>query len=175
MGRSHNFARISGASTSLCKRPGFFLAPRGFRGGGKVEILVLDFHFSTAHKRNSYLWFFGLHFLGRSFSFFGTPPPLRSAGARRSPFLRQARRRRCVRRSSPSAHASASCGTRSPSKIAKRCKAAFQFCTGIVHFLAICSNARNSSFIAASALGNEPRVLITLRRDMFSDSMALVV
>jgi hypothetical protein len=41
-------------------------------------------------------------------------------------------------------------GTRSPSRIAKRCNAAFQFCTGIVHFLAICSKARYSSFKAAS-------------------------
>ena len=41
-------------------------------------------------------------------------------------------------------------GTRSPSRIAKRCKAAFQFCTGIVHFLAMCSKARYSSLTAAS-------------------------
>jgi hypothetical protein len=41
-------------------------------------------------------------------------------------------------------------GTRSPSRIAKRCKAAFQFCTGMVHFFAMCSRARYSSFIAAS-------------------------
>src|SRR5262249_18026222 len=33
-------------------------------------------------------------------------------------------------------------GTRSPSKIAKRCKAAFQSCTGMVHFLATRSKAR---------------------------------
>ena len=39
-------------------------------------------------------------------------------------------------------YAGSSFGTRSPSRIAKRCKAAFQFCTGMVHFLAICSNAR---------------------------------
>src|SRR5579864_3311135 len=66
-------------------------------------------------------------------------------------------------------------GTRSPSRIAKRCNAAFQFCTGMVHFFAICSRARYSSFMAASGLGNEPRVLITFRSDMFSDSTALVV
>jgi len=41
-------------------------------------------------------------------------------------------------------------GTRSPGRIAKRCKAAFQFCTGIVHFLAMCSSARYSSLRAAS-------------------------
>src|ERR1022692_3908888 len=29
---------------------GFFLAAAGGRGGGKVGILVLDFHFSTAHN-----------------------------------------------------------------------------------------------------------------------------
>src|ERR1039457_2791686 len=66
-------------------------------------------------------------------------------------------------------------GTRSPSRIAKRCKADFQFCTGIVHFLAMCSRARYSSLRAASGLGNDPRVLITFRSDMFSDSIALVV
>ena len=33
-------------------------------------------------------------------------------------------------------------GTRSPSRIAKRCNAAFQFCTGMVHFFAMCSRAR---------------------------------
>ena len=41
-------------------------------------------------------------------------------------------------------------GTRSPSRIAKRCKAAFQFCTGMVHFFAMCSSARYSSLSAAS-------------------------
>src|SRR5208283_888391 len=28
----------------------FFLAPQADRGGGKVGILILDFHFSTAHS-----------------------------------------------------------------------------------------------------------------------------
>jgi predicted nucleic acid-binding protein len=37
-----------GASSVLCKRR-FFLAPQANLGGGKVGILVLDFHFSTAH------------------------------------------------------------------------------------------------------------------------------
>ena len=39
-------------------------------------------------------------------------------------------------------HVISTLGTRSPSKIAKRCKAAFQFCTGIVHFRAMRSKAR---------------------------------
>ena len=47
-------------------------------------------------------------------------------------------------------------GTRSPSRIAKRCKAAFHFCSGMVHFLAMCSRARYSSFRAASWLGKDP-------------------
>src|SRR6266481_8998334 len=72
-------------------------------------------------------------------------------------------------------YANSAFGTRSPSRIAKRCKAAFQFCTGMVHFLAMCSRARYSSFIAASWLGNDPLVLITLRKLIFSDSTALVV
>ena len=46
-------------------------------------------------------------------------------------------------------------------QIAKRCKAAFQLTTGMVHFFAICSSARYSSLNAASWLGNEPRVLMT--------------
>lgn len=33
-------------------------------------------------------------------------------------------------------YANSAFGTRSPSRIAKRCRAAFQFCTSIVHFLA---------------------------------------
>src|SRR5437763_5521619 len=104
--------------------------------------------------------------------------PVGTTGFRLDPRLRPPKSTRLAAVAGPflgSGYASASCGTRSPSRIAKRCKAAFQFCTGIVHFLAICSNARNSSFIAASALGNEPRVLITLRSDMFSDSIAFVV
>src|SRR6516164_9658395 len=59
--------------------------------------------------------------------------------------------------------------------IANRFSAAFQSCTGRVHFLATRSRPKYSSFRAASSLGNEPRVLITLRRLMFSDSTALVV
>ena len=40
------------------------LAAAGCRGGGKVEILFLDFHFSTAHIQYSLFlfcfWFFSL-------------------------------------------------------------------------------------------------------------------
>src|SRR5579871_6042086 len=165
------FTSFPGASSGLCKRPGFLPCAAGYRGGGKVGILGLDFHFSTAQQRNS--WFGCSAFKFRK-EFCLEPRDFRPARANSAlapspgtadtfsdPFL--------------SAYASASCGTRSPSRIANRCKAAFQFCTGMVHFWAICSSARNSSFIAASAFGNDPRVLITLRSDMFSDSTAFVV
>src|SRR5579863_4650716 len=39
----------SGVSSVLCKRP-FFPCAAGILGGGKVGILLLDFHFSTAHS-----------------------------------------------------------------------------------------------------------------------------
>jgi len=53
--------------------------------------------------------------------------------------------------------------------------AAFQFMIGRVHFFAIFLRARYSSLNIASSLGNEARFLVTFRRDMFRDSMALVV
>ena len=46
---------------------------------------------------------------------------------------------------------------------------------GIVHFLLMLRSARESSLIKASSLGNEPRLLVTLRRLMLTDSIALVV
>ena len=158
-------------SSVLCKRP-FFPCAAGILGGGKVGILILDFHFSMAHSSSSFL-VFSSKIINRFLRICtGTSGNRAQLGARPE-ILAQ----RHFLRIAPllPAHASASCGTRSPSRIAKRCKAAFQFCTGMVHFLAMCSRARYSSFIAASWFGNEPRVLITLRSDMFSDSTALVV
>ena len=43
----------SGLSSVLCKRP-FFPCAAGILGGGKVGILRLDFHFSTAHSFSSF-------------------------------------------------------------------------------------------------------------------------
>ena len=43
------------------------------------------------------------------------------------------------------------------------------------HFAITLRNARYSKFIAASSLGNDPRVLMILCRLMCSDSTALVV
>jgi hypothetical protein len=45
-------------SSVLCKRP-FFPCAAGILGGGKVGILILDFHFSMAHSSSS---FFGFQF-----------------------------------------------------------------------------------------------------------------
>jgi hypothetical protein len=53
--------------------------------------------------------------------------------------------------------------------------AAFQFGIGIVHFFVALRNARYNNFRAASSFGNEPRILMILRSDMFSDSTAFVV
>src|SRR5690349_4556697 len=66
-------------------------------------------------------------------------------------------------------------GIRSGHKILNRFNAAFQLAIGIVHFFAALRKARYSSLSAASSFGNEPRVLMILRNDMFSDSIALVV
>src|ERR1700722_7434079 len=157
---------------AFCVNGRFFPCAAGILGVGKVGILILDFHFSMAHSFSRFL-VFSAKIINR-FSRICTRTSANRArlGARpqilaESRFLQIAPLR--------PAHASASCGTRSPSRIAKRCKAAFQFCTGMVHFFAMCSSAKNSNFNAASGLGNDPRVLITLRSDMFRDSMALVV
>src|ERR1017187_7068276 len=64
-------------------------------------------------------------------------------------------------------------GKRSPQRIAKWFRACGQPCI-VGHCLATCIRAKYSSLIAASSLGKEPRVLITLRRVMFRDSTALV-
>src|ERR1039457_51991 len=65
-------------------------------------------------------------------------------------------------------------GKRSPQRIAKWFRACGQPCM-VCHFLATFISAKYSSLIAASSLGKEPRVLISLRRVMFRDSTALVV
>jgi hypothetical protein len=52
----------------------------------------------------------------------------------------------------------------------KRFKAPLQFGTGIVHFLEAFRKAKYNSFIAASSFGNDPRILMILRSDMFNDS-----
>ena len=59
--------------------------------------------------------------------------------------------------------------------MANRFNASLQFGIGMVHFFAAFPSARYNSFIAASSLGNEPRVLMILRSDLFNDSIALVV
>ena len=66
-------------------------------------------------------------------------------------------------------------GIRSGHRILKWFKASRQWWMGIVHFFAAWRSARNSNFIAASSLGNPPRVLMILRSDRFSDSTLLVV
>lgn len=68
----------------------------------------------------------------------------------RDPFLSLMRR-----------YATVALGTRSPSRMANCCKAAFQSFTGLVHFLAMCSRARYNSLIGRRLGGNDPRVLIT--------------
>jgi hypothetical protein len=45
-------------SSVLCKRP-FFPCAAGILGGGKVGILILDFHFSMAHSSS---FVFGFQF-----------------------------------------------------------------------------------------------------------------
>jgi hypothetical protein len=57
----------------------------------------------------------------------------------------------------------------------KRFRASRQFCTGIVQFFAAFRRAKYTSLNAASSFGNEPRILVIFRSDMFSDSIALVV
>src|ERR1039458_9798402 len=162
-----------GASSVLCKRQFLFLAPQAI---GAVEKWESWFWISTFPPPKSFscvwrLFLISIGFLPRCVGPFGasraTPPSARAYRLMRY-FIFSFR-------FYLSGYANASGGTRSPSRIAKRCKAAFQSCTGIVHFLAICSSARNSNFSAASAVGNDPLVLITLRSDMFSDSMAFVV
>src|ERR1017187_8558602 len=163
----------AGASSVLCKRQFLFLAPQAI---GAVEKWESWFCISTFPPPKSFpcvwrLFLISIGFLPRCVGPFGasraTPPSARESRLMRY-FIFSFR-------FYLSGYANASGGTRSPSRIAKRCKAAFQSCTGIVHFLAICSSARNSNFSAASAVGNDPLVLITLRSDMFSDSMAFVV
>jgi hypothetical protein len=53
-------------------------------------------------------------------------------------------------------YANSAFGTRSPSRIAKRCKAAFQFCTGMVHFLAMCSRGCVAKTILSAKLNQSP-------------------
>ena len=59
--------------------------------------------------------------------------------------------------------------------MAKRLSAAFQSCTDMVHFLRDGAQREVEQFEDASSLGNEPRAFVTLRSDIFSDSIALVV
>jgi hypothetical protein len=46
---------------------------------------------------------------------------------------------------------------------------------GIFHFFVMLRWGKYSKLKAASSVGDKVRVLITLRNDIFSDSMALVV
>src|ERR1035437_2347816 len=66
-------------------------------------------------------------------------------------------------------------GIGSGQRMLKRFKAPLQFCTGMVHFFEAFRKAKYSSFMAASSFGNDPRILMILRSDMFSDSIVLVV
>ena len=66
-------------------------------------------------------------------------------------------------------------GMRSGHRILKRFIASRQFCTGMVHFFEAFRRARYNNLKAASSLGNEPRILMIFRSDMFSDSIAFVV
>ena len=77
--------------------------------------------------------------------------------------------------SGPGYHARSPAGMRSGHRILKRFSAAFQFCTGIVHFFAALRSARYNNFRAASSFGNEPRILMIFRSDILSDSTAFVV
>src|SRR5579872_863857 len=155
----------------------------GHRCGGKVGILLLDFHFPTAHQffffsfvRNANLTVVGAVEMWNLAAFARFQSGVENCGkhAVRLPLF-STRRHFHNARFLPRTYTISALGTRSPSRIAKRCKAAFQFCTGMVHFFAMCSKARYSSLRAASGLGNDPRVLITFRSDMFNDSIALVV
>jgi len=47
---------------------GFHLAPQALRGGGKVEILFSDFHFSSAPIESSWFWAFGFRVVEESSS-----------------------------------------------------------------------------------------------------------
>ena len=64
---------------------------------------------------------------------------------------------------------------RSPNSMVNRVSAAFQSWMGIDHFRLMLRSARKNSLSSASSLGNEPRFLVSLRRLMLTDSMALVV
>ena len=75
----------------------------------------------------------------------------------------------------PDCHTRSPAGMRSGHRMLKWFNAAFQFGIGIVHFFTALRNARYNNFRAASSFGNEPRILMILRSDMFSDSTALVV
>ena len=147
-------AYVLWARQAFCVNGRSFPCAAGILGGGKVGILVLDFHFSTAHSFSSFLIFLAYK-QQQTTGFFEGSARRGHAGALRQRAQTPRWRISCNPASLP-ADANASCGTRSPSRIAKRCNAAFQFCTGMVHFLAICSSARNSNFSAASAVGNDP-------------------
>jgi len=56
-----------------------------------------------------------------------------------------------------------------------RLRAAFQFCSGIDHFLLMFANAKKTTSVPPHHWGNAARFLVILRRLMFTDSMALVV
>ena len=66
------------------------------------------------------------------------------------------------------------CGKRASHRMAKRLRASFQFGSK-PHFFETFRKAKYSNFMAASSVGNDPRVLMTLRNVMCRDSTALVV
>lgn len=59
--------------------------------------------------------------------------------------------------------------------MARQFSAVRQFLTGKVHFFSMFLIARKSGYVSESSFGNDPRVFVTLRSDMFIDSIALVV
>ena len=79
------------------------------------------------------------------------------------------------RKAGADCHARSPAGMRSGQRMLKRFSAAHQSCTGLVHLFEAFFNARYNSFRAASSFGNEPRILMIFRSDMFSDSPVLVV
>ena len=111
----------------------------------------------------------------------------RTSGSMRGRRKRAASRRACaLLYSAPNSTTLLSCfsagvnqtrsraGIRSGQRMLKRFKAPLQFCTGMVHFFEAFRKAKYSSFMAASSFGNDPRILMILRSDMFEDSIVLV-
>jgi len=66
-------------------------------------------------------------------------------------------------------------GNRPSNLIAKKFKAAFQSCIGLVHFLDALFRARYNILKLDLSLGNAPFAFITLRMDRLIDSIVIIV